>query len=46
MSAILRDVSERFEMAEGLMDARTLSRMPLMPPIPDTVPELLHSIEQ
>ena len=46
MSAILRDVSERFEMAEGLVDARSLSRMPLMPKIPDTVPELLHSIEQ
>jgi transcriptional regulator with XRE-family HTH domain len=46
MSAILRDVSERFEMAEGRVDARSLSRMPLMPKIPDTVPELLHSIEQ
>ncbi len=28
MSAILRDVSERFEMAEGLVDTRSLSRMP------------------
>lgn len=46
MSAILRDVSERFEMAEGLVDARSLSRMAGMPTIPDTVPELLHSIEQ
>ncbi|MBC7298662.1 MAG: helix-turn-helix transcriptional regulator [Demequina sp.] len=46
MSTILRDVSERFEMAESLVDARLLSRMPLMPKIPDTVPELLHSIEQ
>ncbi len=45
MSAILRDVSERFEMAEGVIDTRTLPRMPLMPPIPDTVPELLHSIK-
>lgn len=46
MSTILRDVSERFEMAEGLVDARSLSRMTNMPKIPDTVPELLHSIEQ
>ncbi len=46
MSAILRDVSERFEMAEGLVDARSLARMPMMPKIPDTVPELLHSIKQ
>lgn len=46
MSAILRDVSERFEMAEGLVDARSLSRMPLMQQIPDTVPELLHSIKR
>lgn len=46
MSTILRDVSERFEMAEGLVDARALSRMTHMPKIPDTVPELLHSIEQ
>ena len=46
MSAILRDVSVRFEMAEGLIDPRSLSRMPVMPSIPDTVPELLHSIKQ
>lgn len=61
MSAILRQVSDRFEMAEGLVDARSLDpraldprslagrsldRMPVMPTIPDTVPELLHSIEQ
>ncbi len=46
MSAILRDVSERFEMAEGLVDARSLARMPLMAQIPDTVPELLHSIKR
>jgi len=46
MSAILREVSDRFEMAESLVDARSLTRMPLMPTIPDTVPELLHSIEQ
>ncbi len=46
MSAILRDVSERFEMAEGLVDARSLARMPLMPEIPDTVPELLRSIKR
>lgn len=46
MSAILREVSDRFELAEGLVDARALERMPVMPRIPDTVPELLHSIEQ
>ena len=46
MSAILREVSVRFEMAEGLIDTRSLRRMPVMPAIPDTVPELLRSIKQ
>ena len=46
MSAILREVSDRFEMAEGLIDPRMLTRLPVMSSIPDTVPELLHSIEQ
>lgn len=45
MSVILREVSDRFEMAEGLSDARMFARIPVMPTIPDTVPELLHSIE-
>jgi transcriptional regulator with XRE-family HTH domain len=46
MSVILREVSDRFELAESLVDPRSLARMPVMPTIPDTVPELLHSIEQ
>ena len=46
MSVILREVSDRFEMAESLVDPRSLARMPVMPTIPDTVPELLQSIEQ
>lgn len=46
MSAILRQVSDRFEMAESLVDPRSLSRMPVMPAIPDTAAELLDSIEQ
>jgi len=46
MSAILRDVSMRFEMAEALIDTRSLGRMPVMRAIPDTVPELLRSIKQ
>ena len=41
MSAILREVSDRFETAEGL-DRVTL--MPSMPSIPDTVPELLGEL--
>jgi len=45
MSAILREVSVRFEMAEGLIDTRSLRRMPVLPDIPDTVPELLRSIK-
>ena len=46
MSVILREVSDRFEMAESLVDPRSLARMPVMPTIPDTEPELLQSIEQ
>lgn len=46
MSAILREVSVRFEMAEGLIDTRSLSRMPVMTAFPDTVPELLRSIKR
>ncbi len=46
MSVILREVSDRFELAESLVDPRSLARMPVMPTIPDTVPELLQSIEQ
>lgn len=46
MSAILREVSVRFEMAEGLIDTRSLRRMPIMADFPDTVPELLRSIKQ
>ena len=46
MSAILREVSVRFEMAEGLIDTRSLRRMPVLQAIPDTVPELLQSIKQ
>ncbi|WP_430867050.1 helix-turn-helix domain-containing protein [Demequina aurantiaca] len=38
MSAILSEVSDRFETAESLADAA------LMPSIPDTVPELLSSM--
>lgn len=41
MSAILREVSDRFETAEGL-DRVTV--MPSMPSIPDTVPELLGEV--
>lgn len=41
MSAILRDVSERFEIAEAFADTPVLRRMPVVPSIPDTVPELL-----
>jgi len=37
MSAILREVSDRFASAESL------SQVPVMPKIPDTVPELLGS---
>lgn len=46
MSAILREVSDRFEMAENVIDARSLTRMPMLPVIPDTVPELLRSIKR
>ncbi|WP_296664512.1 helix-turn-helix transcriptional regulator [Demequina sp.] len=38
MSTILREVSDRFEAAE------TLETVPMMPSIPDTVPELLSSM--
>lgn len=38
MSAILREVSDRFESAESLADVA------VMPSIPDTVPELLSSM--
>jgi len=46
MSAILREVSERFEVAEAFAAAPSLGRGSLgevrvMPAIPDTVPELL-----
>ncbi len=41
MSTILRDVSERFEIAEAFADTPVLRRMPVVPSIPDTVPELL-----
>ncbi|MGC4175807.1 helix-turn-helix domain-containing protein [Demequina sp.] len=37
MSAILREVSDRFAAAESLRD------VPVMPTIPDTVPELLST---
>jgi len=37
MSAILREVSDRFEAAESL------TNVPVMPTIPDTVPELLST---
>lgn len=46
MSAILRDVADRFEMAEGMIDARSLARVPVMPKIPDTVPELLGTVKR
>lgn len=38
MSAILREVSDRFEMAENL------GQVSVMPSIPDTVPELLGEV--
>jgi len=38
MSAILREVSDRFETAESL------DRVEVMPAIPDTVPELLGEV--
>ena len=40
MSAILREVSDRFVAAESLAD------VPLLPTIPDTVPELLSSFRR
>lgn len=42
MSTILREVSDRFAVAETFA-TRSLSGVPMMPPIPDTVPELLGS---
>lgn len=41
MSAILREVSDRFEMAEGVT---VMPSMPTMSSIPDTVPELLGEV--
>lgn len=41
MSAILREVSDRFEMAEGVT---VMPSMPTMSAIPDTVPELLGEV--
>ena len=41
MSTILREVSDRFAMAEAFASPRSLGNVPVMPPIPDTVPELL-----
>lgn len=41
MSAILREVSDRFEMAESVAAMPTMSAMS---PIPDTVPELLGEV--
>lgn len=38
MSAVLREVSDRFETAESLVNVE------VMPSIPDTVGELLHSM--
>jgi len=43
MSTVLRDVADRFEVAEAFSGARTLSQLPVVPAIPDTVPELLAS---
>lgn len=40
MSTILREVSDRFALAEGFASA-SLEGVPVMPSIPDTVPELL-----
>lgn len=42
MSTILREVSDRFAVAETFA-TRSLTAVPMMPPIPDTVPELLGS---
>ena len=41
MSTILREVSDRFAMAEAFASPRSLGNVPVMPSIPDTVPELL-----
>jgi transcriptional regulator with XRE-family HTH domain len=40
MSTILREVSDRFALAEGFASP-ALGNVPVMPSIPDTVPELL-----
>lgn len=42
MSVMLREVSDRFEIAEAFDSPRTLG-VSVMPTIPDTVPELLGS---
>lgn len=44
MSVILREVSDRFAIAEAFAQAESYEQVPVMPSIPDTVPELLGSI--
>lgn len=44
MSAILREVSDRFETAESLSGVTVMPSMPTMSSIPDTVPELLGEV--
>lgn len=44
MSAILREVSDRFETAESLSRVTVMPSMPSMSSIPDTVPELLGEV--
>lgn len=46
MSAILRVVADRFELAEAVVDPRSLGNVAMMPPIPDTVPELLGAAKR
>ena len=44
MSAILREVSDRFETAESISGVTVMPSMPTMSSIPDTVPELLGEV--
>lgn len=44
MSAILREVSDRFASAESLSGVAAMRSMPTMSSIPDTVPELFGEV--